>query len=133
MAPPIKHGVRSLLSARQGGAWRHNKSLKKFRDALEAEVAARLGEVDLYRAALIQSASRHEGVAALWSNYLKTHSRELGVAERLQICREVRNATDARDRCLREMGLSKPDAENAIDAIYARPIEPEEAEHGTGA
>jgi hypothetical protein len=125
----FRHGVRAFLGGKLPASnWRVRKLLNSLRTALESEVVVRRGEIDVYAAALIQSAIRHEGVCALWAQHLKDHGDVLTLTERLNVCKEIRNATDARDRCLEKLGLNRFEGGDVIDAIYSQPTEG--AEHG---
>jgi len=121
----LKHGVRAFIGGKLPASWRITKSLNALRAALESEVSRRRGEVDVYCGALIQSAIRHEGVAALWTAHLRDKGEGLTVEQKLAVCREIRNATDARDRCLKELGLNKHESADVIDAIYERATDAE--------
>lgn len=133
MAPPVTHGVSAFLKGKLSAGWRLNKALNGLKAALESEVSARRGEIDIYAASLIQSATRHEGVASLWAAHLKKSGDAMSIEQRLAVCREIRNATDSRDRCIEKLGLSKFDRKDILDAIYAKPVADEGAEHGDAA
>jgi len=143
------HGVRGFLTvgSMPAGCVPIQRALRRLRVALEDAVAAKHGEVDLYHGALIHSATRHEGRAQLLQRWLriqgdertivtKTATQEtngattkaatskqtgLSLLERMAVLREIGQATDARDRCLRLLGLDRSDKTDIFAALYAPP------------
>src|ERR1700733_10752198 len=135
----IRHGL--MAAKLPTGCSYIRKSIRQFRAALEDEVIRRFEEVTTYRAALIQSASRHEQRALLLQRYLReaadaetashtlhneaidgkhtsTVSRPTGLSimDRCQILAQISAATDARDKCLERLGLSIDERQHVIDA-----------------
>jgi len=80
---------------------------KRLRRSLEAAVLARDPRVEVYAAALIQSACRHE-IRALLSQKWMRDKEDLTSDQALTFLREISLATDARDKCLRALGLDRP-------------------------
>ena len=133
----VKSGVYSFLATGRypRGASYVGRLVGQLRHALEVIVLERDGQVSVYQAALIQSASRHEGRAQLLQRWLrelgqrpkedggssKATKQESSVQERVAILREIGNATDARDRCLKSLGLhEKPEEDDAWPTIVVR-------------
>lgn len=88
--------------------------LNKFRRHVEDAVYEQQGEVTLYHAAVIQSALRHERRARLLERWLKKESdgkgkgkKKLQLQDKMMILQQVSQATDARDKCLKALGLDK--------------------------
>jgi hypothetical protein len=80
-----------------------------MRVELESAVAALRGEVSLADAATIQTATRFERHAQLAQRWLKLNP-ELPVDVKLSISRDIAKASEARDRCIRALGLhERPD------------------------
>jgi hypothetical protein len=108
----------------------------RMRVELEDAVCEQHGSIGVYQAALVQSACRHEGRALLLTRWLRTEtdgSRKcsadatdkpagLTVAEKLGILKEIGNATDSRDRCLKLLGLDAAKDRNPWDALDGRAI-----------
>ena len=82
------------------------QALYAERDELESAVCLRHGEITLYHAAILQSAIRHSGRAQLLERWLRTEP-DLGLQDRLAVLREIGNASDSRDKCVRKLGLDK--------------------------
>jgi len=118
MSAPATHGVHRFL--RSGTIAAENtyltRVLREFQKAVEADILERRGELSIYDAAILQSAIRHEGIAQLWIRHVRKEAKSLTTEQRLAIGREIRNATDARDKCLRELGLNKRDSQ--LDDLY---------------
>lgn len=111
------HGYRAWLAVGRlpkGGAY-IRRLLTTLRDQLETAVATADEEISLYKAALIQSVVRHEGRALLVGRWLRLQP-DLPLSERLALIREVGNATDSRDKCLKLLGL---DTAKPVDPIAA--------------
>jgi hypothetical protein len=94
---------------------------RELRHQLEAEIVHKHGQVGIFHAALVQTACRHEGRAQLLSRWLKQHADEMGHHDRLSYLREIGNASDARDRALKTLGLDADGRENVLDALYSSP------------
>ena len=109
-----------------------------MRAELERVVLDFAGSLSVYQAALIQSACRHEGRALLLTRWLRvemdgarksaadadTPPAGLTVSERLAILKEVGNATDSRDRCIKALGLVEAPKRDPWDAIDNPPTRP---------
>jgi len=96
----------------------------QLRKALEDAVAVSKGEVSLYDASLINSATRWERHAMLAQRWLRVE-KGLTIDQKLTFSREVARASSERDRCLKELKLDACDTRSLIDALYATPHEPE--------
>ena len=116
----IKTGVHSYMSTGRlpPGCSYVTRLINRMRGQLEAAVGERHGEVDVYRAAVVQSACRHESRCILLQRYLREASDELSVTDRATLLREMSNATTQRDRCLKQAGLDQTDADHALAALY---------------
>jgi hypothetical protein len=119
-----KHGLRSslvLVAVPPKAAW-IKKLMAAFRRDLEAAVVERHGEVSLMRAAVINSASRHETIAQLAGRMLKLAGDEVKTETKLAILDRIGRATDARDRCIRALDLEATPG-SAWDAYFSSPID----------
>jgi hypothetical protein len=119
----------------------------RMRVELENAVQSLCGSVSLYQAALIQSACRHEGRALLLTRWLRTESdgarKQAGdasdkpggltVGERLAILKEIGNATDSRDRCIRGLGLVEAPDRDPWAVIDSPPKPPDTPDTSAGA
>lgn len=76
---------------------------KAFRDS----VLTLHGEVTPYHEAVLQSAIRHETRARLAAKWLRKEGDGLSLAERLSLTAAISQATDARDKCLKLVGLDR--------------------------
>lgn len=117
----ITHGVRAFLATGSlpRGASYIRRNLNQFQDALEAAVIDRKGEVSLYSSCLIQSAIRHEGRASLMQRWLRVNEGELTINMQIHVLKEIGAATDARDKCLKSLGLDDADMrDNILEALY---------------
>jgi hypothetical protein len=127
-----KHGLRSslvLVAVPPKAAW-IKKLMAAFRRDLEAAVVERHGEVSLMRAAVINSASRHETIAQLAGRMLKLAGDEVKTETKLAILDRIGRATDARDRCIRALELDA--THDAWGAYFASPIDvPGPTDHET--
>jgi len=121
----MEHGLRSILTT--GNLPLRCSYVRRivnaFRNELEHAVFARNGELSLWHAATVQSACRHEQRAQLCMRWIRLKAESMSDADRLAYLREYGAATDARDRCLRQLGLDKSDV-SIIDALYGSPITP---------
>ena len=90
------------------GASYIRRCVGKLRRELEIAVQSQAGQLGPYKAGLCQSAARHEGRALLAVRWLRERGQKMSDLERLAYLKEIGAATDARDRCLRALGLDKP-------------------------
>ena len=119
----MRHGVYSYLALGRmpkGCGYIYTLS-RKLRTQLELELVNKHGEVSIYRAALVQTACRHEARAQLSSRWLKHNADEMNHHDRLSYLREIGNASDARDRALKAIGLDADGRENILEALYSSP------------
>lgn len=128
----MRHGLRA--GSLPGGARYIERDIRQFRKQVESAVLAQRGEIGVYQAALIQSSCRHEQRARLIHRWLhqaqeksssttalrngnssasKTTSTGLSILDRVQLLRELSNASDSRDKCLERLKL---DADPQTDA-----------------
>ena len=118
----IKSGVYSFLANGRypKGAEYVGRLIGQLRLSLEGIVMERESEVTVYNAAVIQSACRHEGRAQLLQRWLRELDKggSPSIQDRLAILKEIGNASDARDKCLKALGLhEKPQEEDAWPTI----------------
>lgn len=101
----IRHGLRA--SKLPKGCKYLEVRLSEFRGYLLAELDERHGpgQVPIYHQAVVQSAWRQEMRALLAARWLSKGGEALPLTERLALLQEIGRATDARDRCLKEIGL----------------------------
>ncbi len=101
-----------------------------FRAEMTAELQAEHGDnVPLLFLAFLQSAARHETMAALASKWLRRLPADAPQADRLALMDRIERATDARDKALKSMGLApRDDAKDKrkrfgdlLDAAYPPP------------
>src|SRR5262245_1088337 len=112
-------GVRGWLAigSYPKGAAYVRRIIGGLRVELATAVCATYGEMTKYQAALVQSACRHEGRALLLTRWLRVETG-LTLLERMAVLKEIGNATDSRDRCLKSIGLdSSPRTSNPWDAL----------------
>ncbi|MDX1968992.1 MAG: hypothetical protein SFV23_17585 [Planctomycetaceae bacterium] len=104
-----KHGLRGRKLSREERYIAN--STTAFQRETESAVIERFGEVDLYRAAVIQSAVRHETRAQLigrWLRVAEEQGEKLTLIDRANLLKQLSDASDARDKCLERIGLDKP-------------------------
>lgn len=113
----LKSGRRAWSAVKRlpKGCGSIRRQLYAERDEIEVETGAVHGKVSLYHAALIQSAIRHSGRAHLLERWLRVQP-EMAFAERIATLREIGNATDSRDKCLKALGLNQQ-ADGAGDDV----------------
>lgn len=104
-----------------------------FRRALEQAVIDKYGEVDVYRASLIQAASGwaiHGALCGAWLN----RETNLKLADRVMLSREQATSAEKRSTCLRQLGLDqRKDEEDWLDELFSAPaITPETATAAPG-
>lgn len=117
-----RHGLRSAELPK--GCRYIERTADRLRLDLESEVCGRHGSIGTYRAALIQSACRHEKRASLCERWLRLadgNGEKLSTLDRASLLREVSNATDSRDKCIERLGLDRPERESILDALYRTP------------
>jgi hypothetical protein len=128
-APPgnqnaTKHGLRSslvLVAVPPKAKW-VKVLMAAFRRDLEAAVVERHGEITVTKAALVNSATRHETIAQLAGRMLKLSGDDLKAETKLAIMDRIGRATDARDRCIRALDLEATPG-SAWDAYFSSPID----------
>lgn len=123
----VKHGQRSRdrFNLVVGmGAKRDRKiidRLRAFRNRLEKIVVEAHNEVSVLRAALINSATRWEKVAALGDRWLREEAESLDVNDRLNLVKSIAQASDSRDKCIKALGLDSKPAD-LWAGVYAAPL-----------
>src|SRR5262245_58388668 len=116
----LKNGNTAFLSGRwPGGCQAITRAVRKLRKQLEGEIIARTGDLDVYSAALIQTATRHEARALLWQRWARERFDTLTTEQLLAITRELGSASDARDRCLKALGLDVRPGADPWGDLYA--------------
>jgi hypothetical protein len=124
----LRHGLRA--GSLPKGASYIKREINLLRREIETAVMNRHGEIDLYRAALIQTAIRWERHGMLVQRWLRREAGEMDAAQRLAYSRDIARASESRDRCLKELGLNAGDHADILDALYSTPDTPVgEAEH----
>ena len=122
-----RHGLRA--SSLPAGCSYIEAQLASFRRYVHELVAARDGGVSIYQEATLQSACRHEQRALLAARWLRVDFDKLNVDQRVSLTRDISNATDARDKCLKALGLDgKPD--DALAALYSVTLDDEGQTNG---
>ena len=117
----MSHGVYSFLALGRApaGCGYVFRMIGQFKRAVEADVAERYGEISIYHAALIQTACRHEGRAQLLTRKLRQCEAELSHADQLATLKEIGNASDSRDKCLKLLGLDDAGRrEDVLASLY---------------
>jgi len=119
-----RHGLRA--SGLPKGCLYLQSQLTAFRSYFRHELEAKHGTTSMYEEAVLQSATRHETRALLASRWLRIEGEDLKIEHRITLTREIGNATDSRDRCLRLLGLDRGKVQNAIDVLYSDEPEPDD-------
>jgi hypothetical protein len=120
----IRHGLRGLTTSgrvplKVKGGRDLRKRLGEMCLELGAEIRQRQGrDPSLFEIAVIQSAKRHEARAQLLERWLDKEWEKLSVQDRLAILREIGNATDSRDKCLKVIGLDLADRRSFGDGAH---------------
>lgn len=122
------HGYLTLGRLPKGASY-IRRLAGQFRKAIEAAVVDRHGELTLYHAALVQSATRHEIRSLLLTRWMRSDECNT-LGERMTIIREVTSATEARDRCLEKLGLAGSAKPDPFAALYSQPINQEVTKDG---
>ena len=107
----LKHGTYGFLAigSLPKGASYIRRMTGEFQRSLERCVCEQYGEVSVIHAMLCQSAARHEGIAQLSQRWLRDRVEAMSDADRLAYLRQIGTASDARDRCVKSLGLrSRP-------------------------
>lgn len=104
----LQHGVHSFLAIGRmpRGASYVRRLLGKYQRSLRRAVEANGDAVSLYQAGLITSAIRHEGRALLLTRWLRD-KESMKDQDKLAYAREIGAATDARDRCVKQLELDR--------------------------
>ncbi len=97
-----KHGLRA--SGLPSGCKYIEGQISAFRRYIREEVT----DLSLWQEATLQSACRHETRALLAARWLRLEAKKLSIAERVALVKTVSDATDARDKCLKAIGLDEP-------------------------
>lgn len=82
-------------------------------------VVERDGATSPYAEALISSVCEHEGRRLLLKRWLRLEGDSLPVLDRAALLTQIGRATDARDNCLRLLGLDKTVAQDPWKAVEA--------------
>ncbi|QDU30602.1 hypothetical protein ETAA8_57480 [Anatilimnocola aggregata] len=115
------HGTYGFLAigSLPKGASYIRRQLGVFEKFVANAVKDKHGAITLYRAALIQSAVRHEGRAQLLTRWLRDGEAGLKLLERMAVLREIGAASDQRDRVLKLLDLEIEDA--GFASLYTSP------------
>jgi hypothetical protein len=124
----MKHGCFSLGRTPKGTAY-VQRLAGRLRSRLVRAVRQKHGADALPLDGLIQSACRHETRALLLTRWLRDAGDSLAVMDRVSLMREIGVATDARDRCIRALGL---DGSPDLAALLGVPGGPLAADFDTG-
>lgn len=122
----IRHGL-TCGQLPKGCTWVATLA-NELRKSLEDAVATAKGEISLYDAAIINSATRWERHAMLAQRWLRVETT-LTIDQKLAFHREVARASTERDKCLKELGLHTSDTSGIIDALYSTAHEPDAEEN----
>lgn len=114
-ANAFRHGLRS--SKLPSDCRYVENSINTLRRELETAVHDAKGSVTLTDAGLIQSCLRHERRALLCERWLRVEP-DLRLDARLQLMRDVSNATDSRDKCIKALDIDRNSQADMLDAIY---------------
>ena len=96
------------------------RSVRQLRRALDAATLDQHGELNVFQSATVQTACRHEARAMLLQRWLRNEFGELSTSEKVSILGEIGKASDARDRCLRALGLDQRLQDDPL-GLYATP------------
>lgn len=120
MAPPVKHGVSKLLKSGllPVGMEHIARESGRLKRALEEAVLTLRSNITLYEVALIKSAALHEATIRMLGHYLRNESG-ITLDQRLAILRDVRSATNARDKSIEQLNINIDPRKTAIDSIYS--------------
>jgi hypothetical protein len=105
-----------------------SKQIADDRASILADLAVMCGdEIPLYYRALLQTAMRHEQVVKFAERRLRRLEESAPTAEHALLWTTIERASDARDRCLKSMGLDPKDRAKDKDSIFDVPAieEPE--------
>lgn len=115
----VKHGLRMATNSLPKGCARIRRERNQMRTALEGAVLAVHGTISVYRAAVIQTASRWATHAALCARWLRLADSNLPHGERLNYSREVARASSERDKCIQALGLDEAESERLRRELYS--------------
>lgn len=76
-------------------------------EQLEAEILARHGEIDVYRAALIRNCVLHERRLQLVQRWLRIKGPKLEISDRTQLLRDAGSAAKDLTKTMQELGLDQ--------------------------
>jgi len=116
----MRHGLRA--GSLPKGASYIAREMVALRREIEDAVLARRGRIELYEAALIQTAVRWERHALLAQRWLRLNAETMTHEERVRYSREIARASSERDKCLKLLGL---DQEKDVWAELYAPQQPE--------
>lgn len=123
----VRHGLRAAKLPEDA------RYVQNATDQLRRSCEAALCRTpSVYEAALIQSACRHERRASLCERWLRLaeDAGELDLSTKLQLQRDIGNATDSRDKCLERLGVNTSPT-SPWDTVYLP--SPETPQERTGA
>lgn len=118
----LRHGLRTATLPK--GCKYIEGAMQTFRMRLEDMIYDRHQGISVYQAAVIHSAVRHERRGMLSERWLRKEGGSLSLPDRLGLLREISNATDARDKCLKSLGLDEIETRSLIDVVPPIASEP---------
>lgn len=118
----LRHGVHRYLQVGRmpAGCSHLTSAIRGLEAELTDVVKATHGGLMVAHKALIQSACRHEARAALVQYWLCERAKKMTDSDRLAYLREIGAASDARDRCLKALGLDRA-ARDTLDSLFLPP------------
>lgn len=116
-----RHGLRA--SSLPPGCSYLKGQLQALRRDVRAELIDRDGATSIYQEALIQSAMRHEQRALLAQRWLRKEFDSIEMSEKVMLLREIGKATDARDKCFKQLGIGSRGTSGSVSALYVDAID----------
>jgi hypothetical protein len=120
----MTHGLRAVFTSGRlpRGCSYVRRTLNRLRTEIEQAVVAEHGSDGLtfYRKSLIQTALTHEAAACLILRWLRKREDSLTNAELLAYASRFGSERDARDKCLRLLGLDRNSKPDVWAVLYGR-------------
>jgi len=95
----------------------------RIRRMLESAVLDAKGEIGITDASCINSAIRWERHAQLCNRWLLNNHGAMSHADKLKFSRETADASDKRDKAIRQLGLDKDSEHDLVTALYSPAVE----------
>jgi len=123
---PPKGNANAIRHGMSGGKLPKDcKYIENRVNALRRQVEAALieakGEIGIVDAASINSVLKWERHGLLAAHWLRHEAEKLTVSERLKFSEAIAKASDARDKAIRLLGLTRDKVKDAWDAIDCAP------------